>query len=92
MIAEVTELMGKTAPAEHYARSQQRLTVESGGSGFDLLQFNMLAEGLSSGPDVTAPFPFDKASGFGGFDSVPNPEVCMAWKLRKWRLVEEMLR
>ena len=65
---------------------------------FSVLQFNVLAEGLSSGPLVAPPFDVPagakawKASDFGGFDSVPNADCCLDFDLRKWRIVEEILR
>ena len=96
-IAEATAAMGQASRPDHYPRPVLACTEDGGASSpgastFSILQFNLLAEGLSSGPNVQAPFEFKKASGFGGFDAVQHPEVCMDWDLRKWRLVEEMLR
>lgn len=92
-IALATATMGKASRPDHYSRETIQCSQGTQNAmQFSILQFNLLAEGLSSGPDVPAPFEFKKASGFGGFDAVEHPEVCMDWNLRKWRLVEEMLR
>ena len=56
-----------------------------------LLQFNMLARGLSSGGPAVAPFTPTKAGAFGGFTAVPSPEVCLDFEVRKWLLLDEML-
>lgn len=67
---------------------------------FSVLQFNMLAEGLSSGPGVKTPFKVEKNSddgegqlknSYGGFSQVPHPEICLDFSLRRWRLLEVML-
>ena len=61
------------------------------------LQFNVLAEGLSAGPDVKTPFkPTDpdnpqKKGTFGGFTSIPMPEISLDFNLRRWRILEVML-
>ena len=50
---------------------------------FRVMQFNVLAEGLSSGPTDTPPFP-DKAvqrSDYGGFDAVQKPELVCGWEM-----------
>merc|ERR1740139_681154 len=59
---------------------------------FTVMQFNLLAEGLSSGPDATPPFAAMKRSDYGGFDSVVRRERVFAWDTRKLRLLEEILR
>jgi mRNA deadenylase 3'-5' endonuclease subunit Ccr4 len=58
---------------------------------FKVFQFNMLAEGLSSGGPAVPPFTPTKDGEFGGFSAVPNPTTCLDFDVRKWRLVEEML-
>ncbi len=68
---------------------------------FKILQFNALAEGLSSGPNIEPPFPksFDgklnddgeRNPFFGGFTDVPHPEICLDFKLRRWRILEVLL-
>jgi len=55
------------------------------------LQFNLLAEGLSSGGPAVAPFKPTKGGEFGGFTAVPSPEVCLDFQVRKWLLLDEML-
>lgn len=63
-------------------------------TSFTVMQFNLLAEGLSSGPRVKPPFMREgtKQSDYGGFDAVAQPEVVFDWNKRKLRLVEEILR
>ena len=56
-----------------------------------LLQFNMLARGLSSGGSAVPPFKPTKAGEFGGFTAVPSPDTCLDFETRKWLLLEEML-
>lgn len=66
---------------------------------FSVLQFNMLAEGLSSGNNVDRPFEKSKEvsnlssvkSIYGGFNSIPNPEIVLDFNLRRWRLLEVLL-
>lgn len=64
-----------------------------------LMQFNVLAEGLSSGDSLRPPFDCQldgqacKASTFGDFDAVEQPEICLDFKaVRRWRLLEEIIR
>jgi hypothetical protein len=74
---------------------------------FSVAQFNALAEGLSAGPDVATPFPpcvnnnapanntnnnnKNEVEMFGGFTSIPYPEITLDFGLRKWRLLEVLL-
>ena len=64
---------------------------------FTVMQFNALAEGLSSGPSVKTPFPCesndknDDKNCYGGFTSIKYPEVALDFNLRRWRLLEVML-
>lgn len=44
------------------------------------MQFNLLAEGLSSKP------------AYGGFDQILDPEICLNFETRRWRLLEEIMR
>jgi hypothetical protein len=68
-------------------------------SSFSVMQFNMLAEGLSSGNDVERPFEKCKEvtnlssakSLYGGFTSIPHPEIILDFHLRRWRLMEVLL-
>jgi len=67
-------------------------TAGFGGNGrFTVKQFNILAEGLSSGPDAPTPFARTRESGYGGFTAVPHRDVCMDFALRKWLVVDELL-
>ena len=76
-------------PASFFSRACTWLQI---GTTFNVMQFNLLAEGLSSGPDAAPPFPALLRSDHGGFDAVVQKEVALKWKLRKLRLLEEVLR
>ena len=93
-IAAATVAMNGTAPSTHYARQMTAVDTpppapsSAANGGFTVLQFNLLAEGLSSGPPAVPPFDDASKTGtFGGFDAVPAPEVCLDFNLRKWRYV-----
>lgn len=71
---------------------------------FSVLQLNTLAQGLSSSDKVATPFAKsvkecdDEGSSsspnkfvFGGFTSVPHPEITLDFNLRKWRIIEVLL-
>jgi len=65
---------------------------------FSVLQFNILAQGLSFGPNTQSPFtPTQKLqehkakNSYGGFSSVAHPEVCLDFELRQWRLLQAIL-
>jgi len=62
---------------------------------FTVAQFNMLAEGLASGPETQTPFDFDHThfSGtYGDFTAVANPDVALDFQYRRWRLLEVLLQ
>jgi mRNA deadenylase 3'-5' endonuclease subunit Ccr4 len=79
---------------------------------FSVLQFNTLAEGLSSGPttitsnnnSIQPPAPRGQKLGltatrktnnnmplYGGFNTIPHPEISLDFSLRRWRLLEVLL-
>jgi nocturnin len=66
---------------------------------FSVLQFNSLAQGLSSSDKVPTPFTksakeCEEASSkfiYGGFTSLPHPEITLDFNMRKWRVVEVLL-
>jgi mRNA deadenylase 3'-5' endonuclease subunit Ccr4 len=68
---------------------------------FTVMQFNTLAEGLSSGPTISAPFEQSlddskkikdtRKAIFGGFTEIPNPEISLDFNLRRWRIIEVLL-
>lgn len=65
---------------------------------FSVLQFNVLAQGLSFGPTTQSPFEptqklqeYKSKNSYGGFTSVANPELCLDFELRQWRLLQAML-
>ena len=72
--------------------SKDRTTFE-----IKMLQFNVLAEGLSAGPAVKTPFKLTEPDNpemkgtFGGFTSIPMPEISLNFNLRRWRILEVML-
>ena len=72
-----------------------------GSTTIKVLQFNTLAQGLSSGP-IPSPFEKNKEDGkedgkdllksiYGGFTDIPNPEIALDFNLRRWRLMEVLL-
>ena len=64
--------------------------AQHGAASFTIMQFNTLAEGLSSGPEAPTPFAGEKGGNYGGFDAVDRE--CLDWSRRRLRLVEEVLR
>ena len=96
MIAAAHKTLEAIMPSARYQRRiTNRLNNAAAAANalfyFTVLQFNMLAEGLSSGGPAVPPFPPTKSGEFGGFSAVPNPQVCLDFDVRKWLLVEEML-
>lgn len=76
--------------------NNMKINGEAKSSTFTVMQFNALAEGLSSGPSVKTPFPCDPAIAsekncFGGFTEIKHPEIALDYNLRRWRLLEVML-
>lgn len=112
-IDQVREHQEGFGPSQLYNRTWERKSPQFSsdqvnGEGpqrlasFSALQFNALAEGLSSGPDVRTPFPIGKQKeavdksnpkdhGYGGFSQVKFPDICLDFSLRRWRLVEVIL-
>lgn len=94
-IAEIQAELGAVQDCTPYPRSTTQhaaATSDGGEAEFSVLQFNVLAEGLSSGPDAPTPFAATRKSGYGGFTAVPRPEVCLDFSKRKWLLLDEMIR
>lgn len=109
-IDQVRELQSQYGPSDLYPRiweDKKDIPVPINGDkantpSFSVLQFNALAEGLSSGPDVKTPFPVAKKdseggasakndAGYGGFTQVKCPEICLDFNLRRWRVLEVIL-
>jgi mRNA deadenylase 3'-5' endonuclease subunit Ccr4 len=109
-IQATAETQAKVGDASLVPRRWKRLTeggssntscvVDGNSSSFTVMQFNILAEGLSSGPHVTPPFVIepgsaygqgDKNGTYGGFSDVSHAEVALDFSLRKWRLLEAIL-
>lgn len=70
----------------------------NGDSTFSVLQFNMLAQGLSFGPNTQSPFEptqklqeYKAKNSYGGFSAVTHPEICLDFELRQWRLLQAIL-
>eukprot|EP00667_Euglena_gracilis_P019266 EG_transcript_20615 len=59
--------------------------------GFIVMQFNVLARGLSSGPG-TELFPSTKPNSFGDFAVDGSIDIIFDWDRRKWMLLAEILR
>lgn len=84
-------------------RIDKKVPPLSSANIFSVVQFNTLAEGLSSGPTAETAFPMEQSAisgtgfgavnenNFGGFDKVENPEICLDFQLRRWRLIEAIL-
>lgn len=94
-IERVKQIQGVSQPCELYTRNwfDNNMFKSKGTHNFKILQFNILAQGLSSGPHIVPPFPVtevDTKGCFGGFSGIPKPEVSLDWNLRKWRLLEEI--
>ena len=90
-IGEVARSLPPLAPRQW----EQENTINA--STIRFMQFNLLAEGLSASPNTAPPYESSidgtlaKASAFGGFDAVEDPEVCFDFNgVRRWRLLEEV--
>ncbi|GMH71407.1 hypothetical protein TrLO_g3882 [Triparma laevis f. longispina] len=63
-----------------------------------VMQFNILAEGLSADPERKPPFEDERAgkkadsSTWGNFDSIEEPKVVLNFATRKVRILEEIVR
>ena len=108
-IRQVREHMGQYRPSELYARQWAPHPSSDAETGMNnssnsttahtisVMQFNTLAEGLSSG--TLEPLPFGKSieyrkddeAGFGGFTALTHPEVCLDYSNRRWRILEVLL-
>ena len=90
-IAEVRDIQGKFRDSTLYERKWKSINEVGGEVGdsscsLKLLQFNTLAQGLSSGPTSEKP-----NGSYGGFTNIPNPEIILDFDLRCWRLMEVLL-
>ena len=80
-------------------KQQSNLNANDGDETiFSVLQFNTLAEGLSAGPESLRPFLLDDdmeadciKNAHGGFTNLPNPEIVLDFRLRRWRILEVLL-
>ena len=86
---------------EAYGSATNDIGINATGTGaahsFSVVQFNALAEGLSSGASYPLPFGRSKEhrrdgkAVFGGFTAVPSPEICLDYSNRKWRILETIV-
>lgn len=103
-IKQVRVLQGKYGRADLIPRHWEYLEREPINGdrppGFSIAQFNSLAEGLSAGSDFKTPFIRDGAGrlcqrdekcNYGGFTSLPCPQVILDFSLRRWRILEALL-
>lgn len=97
---EIVGCAGEPAMFEEQENRINRTNNRASSNVVSVMQFNTLAEGLSSGPAAKNPFQNDPANkrakvdmqDYGGFTSVPFPEVCLDFSRRRWRLLETILR
>ena len=68
--------------------------VDGGDDSITVLQFNVLAEGLSAPPnEVKAPpHPAAKDSMYGGFEGVLDAAPVFDWRHRKFQILREILQ
>lgn len=84
-------------PQREWTKETAVVAEEDSDGCFTVMELNMLAEGLSFGPNAKAPFPATAAETtnnhrfYGGFDTVKHPDVCFDFELRKWRLLQAIL-
>mmetsp|Transcript_28627 Transcript_28627/g.43996 ORF Transcript_28627/g.43996 Transcript_28627/m.43996 type:complete len:451 (+) Transcript_28627:30-1382(+) len=103
-IEEVKKEQGQAGVSSLYPRKWKRILPKNESSDetqhtFSVLQFNVLAEGLSSGPTVTTPFQIDTGdqtdsrggNNYGGFVGTKNPELVLDFVHRRWRILEVLL-
>ena len=102
-IRQVREHMGQYRFSDLYTRrwmphpSSDNAFNSTTDHTISVMQFNTLAEGLSSG--ASEPLPFGKSkehrkddgAGFGGFTALTYPEVCLDYANRRWRILEVLL-
>merc|ERR1719343_543233 len=102
VINEVKCKLGQVKNADLYERRWERVDKNEANDiqdekTFSVMQLNTLAEGLSCGPNSMTPFSSssptkNKAKNcYGGFTNVPQPELCLDFNLRRWRLIELIL-
>ena len=80
------------------SNSDRKATNSTTCTNFTVAQFNLLAKGLSSGPNAIVPTPFPpvtpltKDGSYGGFTNILCPEIVMDFdRVRKWRLLKVLL-
>lgn len=97
-VQSVCKYQGRIKPSKLYSRSWEDTSEfysykNDMENSFTVMQFNILAEGLSSGP--TAPTHFEPKTlgknNYGGFTEVPHRETCIDFYYRKWRILEVIL-
>lgn len=98
MMSKIADLSTIAPPLTRNWRADGS-AAEIGSEGVRLrfMQFNLLAEGLSSSPHATPPFSSTldgrqlDPSNYGDFDSVDKPETVFDFNgFRKWRILQEV--
>jgi nocturnin len=82
----------RTTPVQRVPREWK--TLPDSPYEFTIKQYNVLAEGLSSGGADCARRHYGDpraVNRFGGFNCVKYPDACLAFDNRKWLLLEEIL-
>jgi mRNA deadenylase 3'-5' endonuclease subunit Ccr4 len=107
-IAAVREMQGRYGQSDLLLRQWEGADAEQdsivtgqsiNGAGkpmISVMQFNSLAEGLSSGPTAKRPFRVhgngqNEKFEFGGFSAIRFPSISLDFELRRWRLLEVIL-
>jgi endonuclease/exonuclease/phosphatase family metal-dependent hydrolase len=101
-IAEARQEQARYGLSDLYSRNWESTNGQAttdAKSVISVMQFNALAEGLSSGPAAKKPFRINSSDGhcqnekqeYGGFTEIPFPSVSLDFGLRRWRLLEVIL-
>ena len=90
-INEVKDSQSELYNREWEANDEYEVADDDIENSFIAMQFNILAQGLSSGPEVEPPFPGDiERNNYGRF-TIPNKEIILDFEKRKWRILEVIL-
>lgn len=102
-IALARQTLASLGPSELYERQWEKFEdstssddkVNGTEHSIRVMQFNVLAEGLSSSNSIKTPFSKSDGIGetqaFGGFTDIIEPAASLDFSLRRWRLVEVIL-
>ena len=102
-IAIARERQSKHGPSNLYGRRWEEIKnssqcddeMKKTKHSISVMQFNILAEGLSSSNSGKTPFRKTDGDGdtqpYGGFSDILEPSVALDFSLRRWRLIEVIL-